>query len=79
MPRLKDLLEYLAAPGREDVWLLLDIKLDNDPEEVMRLIAQTVNAVKPSRAWEERVLLGCWAVRAPDPRGSMAGLILWHI
>lgn len=103
MPRLKDLLEYLAAPGREDVWLLLDIKvrerrprqspapfdddgrltmwrkLDNDAEEVMRLIAQTVNAVKPSRAWEERVLLGCWAVCVPDPRSSTAGLILWYI
>ena len=27
MPRLKDLLEYLAQPGREDVWVLLDIKV----------------------------------------------------
>jgi hypothetical protein len=27
MPRLKDLLEYLATPGLEDIWLLLDIKV----------------------------------------------------
>lgn len=27
MPRLQDLLEYLAQPGLEDVWLLLDIKV----------------------------------------------------
>ncbi|RDL39214.1 putative Glycerophosphoryl diester phosphodiesterase [Venustampulla echinocandica] len=27
MPRLKDLLEYLAEPGLEDVWVLLDIKV----------------------------------------------------
>jgi hypothetical protein len=27
MPRLKDLLEYLATPGLEDIWVLLDIKL----------------------------------------------------
>jgi hypothetical protein len=27
MPRLKDLLEYLAQPGLEDIWLLLDIKV----------------------------------------------------
>ena len=26
MPRLKDLLEFLASPGLEHVWLLLDIK-----------------------------------------------------
>ncbi|KAJ9392875.1 hypothetical protein DTO063F5_12 [Paecilomyces variotii] len=27
MPRLKDLLEYLATPGLEDIWVLLDVKL----------------------------------------------------
>ncbi|KAH8690670.1 putative glycerophosphoryl diester phosphodiesterase [Talaromyces proteolyticus] len=27
MPRLKDLLEYLATPGLEDTWLVLDIKV----------------------------------------------------
>ena len=27
MPRLKDLLEFLASPGMEKVWLLLDIKV----------------------------------------------------
>ena len=27
MPRLKDLLEFLASPGLENVWLLLDIKV----------------------------------------------------
>ena len=27
MPRLTDLLEYLAAPGNEKTWLLLDIKV----------------------------------------------------
>ena len=27
MPRLRDLLEYLASPQREDIWLLLDIKV----------------------------------------------------
>ena len=27
MPRLKDLLEYLASSGLEDIWLLLDIKV----------------------------------------------------
>ena len=26
MPRLSDLLEYLATPGLENIWLMLDIK-----------------------------------------------------
>ena len=83
MPRLKDLLEYLATPGLEDIWLLLDIKvpwpalseplrknrvdewkkLDNAADDMMRLIASTIAEVKPSRPWNERVILGCWAVR----------------
>ncbi len=29
MPRLLDLLEYLAQPGLEAVWVLLDIKVMN--------------------------------------------------
>lgn len=27
VPRLKDLLEYLATPGLEDIWVLLDVKV----------------------------------------------------
>lgn len=27
MPRLADLLEYLAVPEREDIWVLLDLKV----------------------------------------------------
>jgi len=65
MPRLKDLLEYLAQPGMEEVWLILDIKLDNDADDVMRLIASTIASVSPSphRPWEERIVLGVWAAK----------------
>ncbi|KAF2729380.1 tubulin-domain-containing protein [Polyplosphaeria fusca] len=64
MPRLLDLLEYLAEPGLEDIWVLLDIKLDNDADDVMRLIASTIRSVKPSsRPWSSRVVLGCWAAK----------------
>lgn len=64
MPRLRDVLEYLATPGLEDIWLLLDIKvkvfwpcspvlsntsqLDNDADTVMRRIAETIESVPPS-------------------------------
>ncbi|KAL2408359.1 Phosphatidylglycerol phospholipase C [Exophiala dermatitidis] len=64
MPRLKDLLEYVAQPGLEHIWILLDIKMDNNADDVMRLIATTLESVDPgARAWEERVVLGIWAAK----------------
>ena len=65
MPRLKDLLEYVASPGLEEIWVLLDIKLDNDPTTVMRLIAATIASVPPSpkRPWKNRIVLGVWAAK----------------
>lgn len=55
---LPGLMEPLRK-NRIDQWR----KLDNNAEDVMRLIASTIAEVKPSKAWEGRVLLGCWAVR----------------
>ena len=65
MARLKDLLEYVASPGLEEIWILLDIKLDNDPTNVMRLIAATIASVAPSpnRPWSKRIVLGIWAAK----------------
>lgn len=81
MPRLADLLEYLVQPGLEDIWVMLDIKvccpcrgvqaqtntvqLDNDADDVMRLIGDTVASVQPSpsRPWQSRIVLGCWAAK----------------
>jgi glycerophosphoryl diester phosphodiesterase len=65
MPRLKDLLEYVASPGLEEIWVLLDIKLDNDPTNVMRLIAATIASVpsQPQRPWNKRIVLGIWAAK----------------
>lgn len=37
MPRLLDLLEYLAQPGLEEIWVLLDIKVRIRPRQVKRL------------------------------------------
>ncbi|KAG7009848.1 GPI biosynthesis protein [Physcia stellaris] len=65
MPRLQDLLEYLAKPGSEHIWLLLDIKITNDPEKIMRLIAHTISLVppSPSNPWSKRLVLGVWAAK----------------
>lgn len=64
MPRLRDLLEYIAGPELQSVWILLDIKLDNNAEDVMRLIAETLGSVNPGeRPWHTRVVLGIWAAK----------------
>ena len=64
MPRLVDLLEYMSHPSLSSKWILLDIKLDNDAETVMKLIAETLRSVpSPSRPWMDRVVLGIWAAK----------------
>jgi len=65
MPRLLDLLTYLAEPGLEALWVLLDIKMDQDAATVMALIARTIAAAPQSAAapWSARVVLGVWAAR----------------
>ncbi|KAJ5791134.1 uncharacterized protein N7518_008145 [Penicillium psychrosexuale] len=66
MPRLADVLEYLRQPGRENFWMLLDIKLANDPFAIMELIAKTIESV-PTPAggpdWQRRIVLGFWSSR----------------
>ncbi|EAW11732.1 glycerophosphodiester phosphodiesterase [Aspergillus clavatus NRRL 1] len=60
MPRLVDLLGWLASDAGKALWVLLDIKLDNLPERIMPLLAEAFAAV-PCARWAERVVLGCWA------------------
>lgn len=38
-------------------------KLDNNPDAIMKLIAQTLHSVpaQPNAPWSQRVVLGCWA------------------
>lgn len=82
MPRLSDLLEYLAQPGLEDIWLLLDIKLDNNADDVIRLIGETIRRVSPSdkRPWHDRVVLGCWAAKyLPLCDDYLPGFPITHI
>lgn len=88
MPRLADLLEYLAEPDLSEIWVLLDIKIDNNPDDVMRLIASTIQAApQPSaRPWNQRIVLGIWAAKylplchkyLPDFPISYIGLSLYH-
>lgn len=82
MPRLTDLLEYVAEPEQSHIWILLDIKLDNNAENVMRLIAKTIkSATQPtSRPWNQRVVLGIWAARfLPLCHKYLPGFPISHI
>jgi glycerophosphoryl diester phosphodiesterase len=82
MPRLSDLLEYMSHPSLSDKWILLDIKLDNDADTVMRLIASTLASVppSPSRPWSDRVLLGIWAAKfLPLCQKYLPGYPISHI
>ena len=64
MPRFQDLLEHIAQPGLEHVWLFLDIKMDNNSDDVMRLTAKTLASVHPgNKPWKDRVILGIWAAK----------------
>jgi phosphatidylglycerol phospholipase C len=66
MARLSDVLEWLTQPGLEAIWMVLDIKTDDDPDQLMPAIARTLAAVPPAphgRAWSERVVVGAWNVR----------------
>ena len=82
MPQLRELLEYMAQPGLEETWLLLDIKLDNDADQIMRLLGSTIAAVPApaKKAWHERVVLGLWAAKyLPLATDYLPGFPVTHI
>lgn len=66
MCRLSDVLEFLAEPGNESIWMLLDIKIDDPPAEMIPKIAAAI-ASAPRGKWEQRVVLGCWRVSPCPP------------
>lgn len=72
MPRLVDLLKYLSQPEHTDIWLLIDIKLDDDPNLIMRSISEAIASVPPppSKSWSERIVLGIWAIKYLTPCAS---------
>ncbi|KAE8445693.1 hypothetical protein EG329_012991 [Mollisiaceae sp. DMI_Dod_QoI] len=49
MPRLLDLLQYLNTPGLEDIWVLLDIKLDDEATTMMTMLARTMEEVEAAK------------------------------
>ncbi|PTB69795.1 PLC-like phosphodiesterase [Trichoderma citrinoviride] len=63
LPRLVDLLEYLVSgPETDKIWVLLDIKIDDNPNDLLRAIACALTEVSSATPWDERIILGCWNV-----------------
>lgn len=50
--------EVARAKGRKE-WA----KTDNEVDDVMRLIAVDLAGIKPTKPWDQRVVLGCWAAK----------------
>jgi phosphatidylglycerol phospholipase C len=49
--------EFLRA-NRINEWA----KLDDEADKLMQLLAADLAEVKPTRPWNQRVVLGCWTV-----------------
>ncbi|KAK2019197.1 glycerophosphoryl diester phosphodiesterase [Colletotrichum eremochloae] len=62
MPRLEDLLVLLAekGAGRDGVWMLLDIKTDDPPAELLSHVAKVLESTPGPVPWEKRIVFGCW-------------------
>ncbi|RDA89962.1 hypothetical protein CP533_6677 [Ophiocordyceps camponoti-saundersi (nom. inval.)] len=64
---LPDLLAWLALEEEDEedrvwkrgMWILLDIKMDDDPTLLVAAIARALKSVT-TIAWEKRIILGCW-------------------
>lgn len=80
--RLEDLLRLLAQDDFRHVWLLLDVKLANNPEDIMRLVASTIATVptRTSQPWDQRIVLGLWSAKHfPLARHFSPGFRTVHI
>jgi phosphatidylglycerol phospholipase C len=62
MPRLRDFLEWLTQPELEKIWVVLDIKLNDSPADLMCAIERALDSVNGPVPWDQRIVLGCWNV-----------------
>ncbi|KAH8147535.1 uncharacterized protein LAJ45_08362 [Morchella importuna] len=81
MASLKEVLELLCQPALRKMWLLLDIKIDNDAENIIRLTAETLKDVGGGvEFWGNRVVLGCWTLNfIPLCERYLPGFPITHI
>ncbi|KAL7276139.1 hypothetical protein RUND412_000872 [Rhizina undulata] len=66
MARLKDLLEFMISPDARHTWLMLDIKVDNNAEDIVKGIYDVLPSVDDGtdgNGWRRRIVLGCWTLK----------------
>ncbi|KAF2397786.1 PLC-like phosphodiesterase [Trichodelitschia bisporula] len=83
MPRLDEFLIWLAEEQNEAVWVLLDVKMDDVADVLMRRVAETITSVavrEGARPWTERIVLGIWATKyLPICNTRLPGFPVAHI
>lgn len=67
-----DLIGYQGQPGLTSspaINLANRMQIDNDADDMMRLIAHAIDQVEPAedRPWNKRIVLGCWTVSFDSP------------
>ena len=47
------------------MWLLLDVKMDNDPDLILQLTSELLTEISGggAEAWGGRVVMGVWALK----------------
>ncbi|KAI9654279.1 MAG: hypothetical protein M1831_005444 [Alyxoria varia] len=56
LTRLQDLLELFQRPHWRNIWILVDVKIDSDSEELMQRVASTFRRVDPGHGsrWQDK-------------------------
>ena len=56
-----------------------EAQIDNNSDDIMRLMAQAVENTHPNprNPWNQRIVLGCWAVRSSHGRPLQAVSLIW--
>lgn len=59
IPRLIDVLNYLSQPGAQHIWILLEIKVGNNANEILQSVKSLLDSMIPApdtKPWNERIV-----------------------
>ncbi|KAM3467716.1 hypothetical protein MY5147_008651 [Beauveria neobassiana] len=80
MPRLSDVLGLLAEEDMQKTWCVLDIKIDDEADQLLSSMRDVLATTKGPVPWEHRILLGCWnATYITAARRILPAFPLCHI
>ncbi|OAA37924.1 PLC-like phosphodiesterase, TIM beta/alpha-barrel domain protein [Beauveria brongniartii RCEF 3172] len=80
MPRLSDVLGLLTEECMQKTWCVLDIKIDDEADQLLSSMRNVLATTKGPVPWEHRILLGCWnATYITAARRILPAFPLTHI